>query len=94
MRGNECVCVSVGNVVGPFQAQQVQQLLQRQKQQAAVQQKAAQPQQTPVAVQQKVANTHTQSYNTFLHSYAVTLREVNKSLFQQFVILQINERAA
>ncbi|XP_058245104.1 E1A-binding protein p400 isoform X2 [Hemibagrus wyckioides] len=44
---------TVGNVVGPFQAQQVQQLLQRQKQQAAVQQKAAQPQQT-VAVQQKL----------------------------------------
>ncbi|MCJ8735402.1 hypothetical protein PDJAM_G00246280 [Pangasius djambal] len=48
---------AVGPVVGPFQVQQVQQLLQRQKQQqqAAAQQKAAQPQQTQAAVQQKLA---------------------------------------
>ncbi|XP_047678904.1 E1A-binding protein p400 isoform X4 [Tachysurus fulvidraco] len=44
--------VSVGPVVGSFQ---VQQLLQRQKQQAAPQQKVAQPQQTQAAVQQKLA---------------------------------------
>ncbi|KAK3566251.1 hypothetical protein QTP86_030323 [Hemibagrus guttatus] len=44
---------TVGSVVGPFQVQQVQQLL-RQKQ-AAAQQKAAQPQQTQAAVQQKLA---------------------------------------
>jgi len=44
-------------VTHPFQVQQVQQLLNRQKQQAAAQaavQKAAQPQQTQATVQQKV----------------------------------------
>lgn len=53
-----CVCAGGQVVTHPFQVQQVQQLLHRQKQQAAAQaaavQKAAQPQQTQAAVQQKV----------------------------------------
>ncbi|KAK7135603.1 hypothetical protein R3I94_014311 [Phoxinus phoxinus] len=71
-------------VTHPFQVQQVQQLLHRQKQQAAAQaavQKAAQPQQTQAAVQQKTAQTTAQQQQKVTYAATTQLQPGIKTQF-------------
>ncbi|CAM4715406.1 unnamed protein product [Leuciscus chuanchicus] len=71
-------------VTHPFQVQQVQQLLHRQKQQAAAQaavQKAAQPQQTQAAVQQKAAQSTAQQQQKVTYAATTQLQPGIKTQF-------------
>ncbi|KAG1974053.1 E1A-binding protein p400 [Pimephales promelas] len=71
-------------VTHPFQVQQVQQLLNRQKQQAAAQaavQKAAQPQQTQATVQQKAAQTTAQQQQKVTYAATTQLQPGIKTQF-------------